>query len=135
MPVEVEHVSGESIIVATAKKPFLSERDVPMMFKEFVPLRMTIKGNAVLIVDLSATMDTPDAFSQMVVGLAEAATGIKAHKASGVASPPILILIGSGLVADIAAQAIAQDQYGGVKAHLCASRDEALALARTKLSA
>lgn len=135
MPIEIEQLPGESIIFASVKEPFVPERDVPLMFKEFLPLRMTMQGNVALIVDLAAITNAPDAFSRLVMVLAEAGHGIKVHKASGVASPPILIFVGTGPVADIAAQAIDQDQYGGVKADLCASRDEAVALARTKVSA
>ncbi|MBN2304365.1 MAG: hypothetical protein JXQ72_07815, partial [Anaerolineae bacterium] len=74
------------------------------------------------------------AFSQLVVALSAASQGIKTHKETGTGGPPILIFIGTNPIVELASTAIEQDQYGGVGAHLCASHDEALALAREKLS-
>jgi hypothetical protein len=135
MPVKIEQLPGESIVHATVHEPFVPERDMPAMFAEIIPLRMTIQGDVALIIDFSATTNHPNSFSKMVFTLAEAAQGIKAGRAAGVSRPPILIFVGTGPIADIASQAIEQEQYGGVKGHLCASQDEALALARAKLSA
>jgi hypothetical protein len=70
----------------------------------------------------------------MVVALAEAGRGIKAGKAAGIGGPPMVIMVGAGLVADIAAQSLNQEQYGGSKADLCANYAEALVLARAKLA-
>lgn len=134
MPVIIERLPEEAIIRVTVTRPFEPQHDVPAMFAKFIPLRMAIQGPVVLIVDLSATSAGPDAFSQMVVALAEAGRGIKAGKQAGVGGPPMVIMVGAGVVADIAAQSLDQEQYGGTRADLCATYEEALALARTKLA-
>jgi hypothetical protein len=88
-----------------------------------------------LIINFNNTTNAPDAFSRVVFGLAEAAKGIRASKQAQLAGPPTLIFVGSGSLADLVAQAIEQEQYGGAKAYLCATQEEALALAREKLPA
>ncbi len=70
----------------------------------------------------------------MVIALAAASRGVRASQEAGVSGPPITIFVGSGPVAALASQAMEQEQYGGVKGHLCTSHEEALALAREKLS-
>lgn len=132
MPIIVEQLPGESIITATVSNPFEAREDVPAMFAEFTRLRLAIQGDVALIIDLSSAKA---AFSQTVVAMAEASSGIKAGRAAGIDRPPIIIFIGSGVLADLASKSMGQRQYGGVKGHLCASKDEALALAREVLAA
>lgn len=135
MPITIEQLPGESIISATVNEPFNPEQDISAMFAGFIQLRLKIQGDVALILDVRNTANRPDAFSQLVLSLAEAAQGIKASKASGVGGPPIVIFVGTDLMTALASQAIEQEQYGGVRGHLCTSKDEALALARAKLSA
>ncbi len=104
------------------------------MFAETTRLRLTIQGDVVLIIDVSQMADAPDSFSKMVFALAHASQGIRTNIAAGVGRPPILILVGSDPLTALASEAMAQDQYGGVRGHLCVTLDEALALAREKLS-
>lgn len=135
MPIQIEQLPGEAIIKATVSDSLTPENDIPAMFAEFIHLRMAIKGPVALILDFSNSGNNPNAFSQMVMGLAQAAQGIKASKASGMAQPPIIIFVGSDSITDLAANAISQEQYGGVPAELCPTLPDALALARAKLSA
>lgn len=135
MPIKVERFSGESIIIATVAAPFNPEADIPVMFGKFIPMRLAIQGSVVFIIDFSATMDQPEAFGTMVQALAGAARGVQVSKAVGVSGPPITIFVGSGAVAEIASQAMEQEQYGGVKGRLCVSLEDALTLARTLLAA
>jgi hypothetical protein len=134
MPIEIYRFPGEAIVSATAKAPLDPEHDVPAMFAEFIPLRLTIPGKIALIIDFGSTLDSPDAFSNMVMALSEASRGIRAGKQAGVSGPPITIFVGSGPVAAIASQAVGQDQYGGVRAELRSTMEEALALARARLA-
>ena len=134
MPVQIEQLPGESIINATVNEPFDPERDMPAMFAEFIQLRLAIQGDVALILDVSDTTNHPDSFSRMVLALSKAAQGIRTGRAAGVDRPPILIFVGTGLIATLASQAMGQEQYGGVAGHLCTSHEEALALAREKLS-
>jgi hypothetical protein len=134
MPIKVERFSGESILCATVNEPFDPEREVPAMFAELIRLRLAIQGHVVYILDLGDTINTPDAFGKMVLALAEASRGIKAGREAGFAGPPTTIFVGSGPVADLISQSIEQEQYGGVRAQLCTSQAEALALARARLS-
>jgi hypothetical protein len=131
MPIKVEQLPDESIITATVSQPFDPRQDVPAMFAEFTRLRLAIQGEVALILDLR---DGKAAFSQTVIALAEASSGIKAGRAAGIDRPPIIIFVGTGVLADLASKAMGQRQYGGVKGHLCATKDEALALARQMLS-
>ena len=133
MSVTVEQLPGESIINAIISEPFDPEQDIPAMFAQFIPLRTAIQGDVALILDVTNVISQPNAFTEMVFALANAAKGIKASKAAGL-KPPITVFVGSGEMADLAAQAIEQEQYGGTKAHLCASQDDALALVREKLN-
>ncbi|MBN1311933.1 MAG: hypothetical protein JXB30_10980 [Anaerolineae bacterium] len=132
MPVEIEKLPDEPIIVATMKDPFDPGQDIPAMFAEFTRLRLEIENDVALIIDIRGNKA---AFSQVMVAMAKASRGIRDGKAAGVKSPPIIIFVGSGILADLAANAMAQKQYGGVKGHLCTSTDEALALAREILAA
>jgi len=104
------------------------------MFAKFIQLRLAIQGDVALIVDVSDTTDNPDSFSHMVFALAEAAQGIREGRAVGIKRPPFVVFVGAGPIATLVAQAMEQEQYGGVRGQLCESHDEALALAREKLS-
>ena len=73
MPIQLEQIPGESILIATTREPFDPENDVPAMFAEFIRARQTINGPIVLIVDFNSTTNAPDGFSRVVFGLAEAA--------------------------------------------------------------
>ena len=135
MSIQIEQIPGECIITAAVNEPFNPENDISTMFAQFIHIRQTIDGPTALIIDLNNTNNAPDAFSRVVLTLAEAARGIRASKQAQLAGPPILIFVGSGSLADLVTQAVEQEQYGGAKAHLCATQEEALALAREKLSA
>ncbi|MBN1200563.1 MAG: hypothetical protein JXJ20_01785 [Anaerolineae bacterium] len=134
MPIKMEQLPGESIINATINEPFDPDRDIPALFAEFIPLRLAIQGDVALILDFSSVVSKPNSFSPMVLSMAEASRGVRASKEAGVGRPPITIFVGSGPIANLAAQAMEQEQYGGTRGHLCATYDEALALARAKLS-
>ncbi|MBN1562361.1 MAG: hypothetical protein JXA10_00870 [Anaerolineae bacterium] len=133
MPIEIKHYPGEAILSVTITNPFEPEHEMPAMFGQFMQLRHTTKGVVALILDLSDTINKPDEFSNMVSALAQAGKNIKASKIAGL-EPPIIIIVGSGPMVDLASRAITQEQYGGAGTHLCSSRDEALALAREKLA-
>lgn len=132
MPIQVELLPGEPIITATVINPFDARQDIPGMFAEFTRLRLASKGDVAVIVDISGAKAP---FSQTVMALAEASSGIKAGRAAGIDRPPIMIFVGTGILADLASKAMGQRQYGGVKGHLCATKDEALSLARQILAA
>lgn len=130
MPAKVEQIPGEPIVVTTVTEPFDPRQDIATTFAEITQLRLAIQGDVVLILDLRGARTN---FSQMVAALAQAADGIRAGRAAGIDRPPITIFVGSGILADFASKAMGQRQYGGVKGHLCATQDEAIALAREVL--
>ncbi len=134
MPVKLERIPGESIIHATVDEPFDPEHDIRNMYNDYISLRMPIPGQVALIIDVGKTVQGPDSFSNMVIALAEISKGIRTSKSAGFTSPPIVILVGSGMIADLVAKAPEQEQYGGVRGLLCSSYEEALALAREKLA-
>ncbi len=131
MPIQVEQLPGEPIITATVINPFDARQDVPAMFAEFTRLRLALQGDVVLIIDLSGGRV---AFSQTVAAMTEASSGIKASRAAGVDRPPIVIFVGTSVLVDLASRAMGKRQYGGVKGHQCATKDEAIALGREILS-
>jgi hypothetical protein len=133
MPIKVERLLGESIILAVITLPFNPEHDIPTMFGQFISLRMTIQDRVALILDFTSTIANPEAFGIMVQALAQASRGIRASREAGVGGPPITIFVGSGPIAAIASEALEQEQYGGVRGQLCVSRDDALTLARSLL--
>ncbi len=130
MPVRVEQLPGEPIIVATIMNPFVPEEDMPAMYSQFISLRRNIPGYAALIIDVRETMNDPAGFSQMMLAMAEASRGIKAGQAAGLSGPPRLIMVGEGPMAGIAAEGMAQEQYGGVKGEVCPTLEEAIERAR-----
>lgn len=130
MPIKVKQLPEEPIIVAAITEPLNLAHDMPAMFAEFIRLRLAIQGPVALIMDIS---QVPDSFSEMAAALAEAGKGIRADKAAGVGQPPLLIFVGSGSITAIASEAMGQEQYGGVRGHLCASIEEALAFAEARL--
>lgn len=132
MPIKIEKLPDEPIITATVTDPFDARQDVPGMFAEFTRLRLAAKGDVAVILDIS---NARAPFSQTVIALAEASSGIKAGRAAGIDRPPIMIFVGTGVLAELASKAMGQRQYGGVKGHLCATKDEALSLARQILAA
>ena len=134
MPIAIERLPGESIICATTSEPFAPTRDVPAMFAEITRIRLELQGDVALIVDLRETVKDSIAFAKLVAALAEAGRGIRAGRAAGIVRPPITIFVGSGPLVALAAQSIEQKQYRGVRALICNSPEEALALAREKLA-
>lgn len=134
MTIKVERLPGESIIYISVHEPMDPRRDMAALFPQIVALRQTMPPQVVMVIDLGGSLHTPDAFSQMVLALAEASHGVRASRASGLPSAPTTIFVGSGIVAEVAAQSMAQEQYGGVGGSLCATLDEAYALARAKLA-
>lgn len=131
MPVTVEKVQDDPIIIATTLSPFAPSADMPAMFGEITRHRMSINGPSALIIDCSNTMDS---FNVMMTAMAEASQAIKKSRES-VGQAPILIFVGTGLLAEIAAKSMGQSQYGGVSGELRPTREEAIAIAREKLTA
>jgi hypothetical protein len=134
MSVTVEQLPGELIFVAKFGVPFDSQLDIKGMFNAFLPMRVGIKGPLVLILDLSIAANNPYAFSQMVIGMGEAAAQIQINRTDQTMTPPQVIFIGTDKTVKLAADAMAQSQYGGAKVRTCTQLDEAVALARTLLS-
>jgi hypothetical protein len=106
---------------------------MPAMFAEFISLRQAIQGDVAMVLDVMDVTNNPASFSKMVMALGEAAQGIKAGKAAGLA-PPITFFVGTDPITALASEAIEQKQYGGARGQLCATVDEALAQARAKLA-
>ncbi|MBN1427009.1 MAG: hypothetical protein JXB07_01410 [Anaerolineae bacterium] len=130
MPIKVEQLPGESIIIATVSELSDSQQDVPAMFADITQLRLKIRGTVVLILDFS---DAKVSFNQIAVGLGEAFKGIKAGKADGIERPPIVILVGSGVTTKVTSKVMTQ-MPEFANGHMCTSKDEALVLARKLLS-
>jgi hypothetical protein len=135
MPIQLEQVPGENILIAINLEPFDPQNDMPSMFAQFMRSRQTMIGPVALIVDFNNTNTVPTGFTRVVLSLGEVAKGIRANKQAQLAGPPILIFVGSGSFADLVTGVVEHEHYGGAKAQLCATKEEAIALAREKLAA
>lgn len=127
MPVKVECLSPEPIIQATFYPPFDLDSDTPILLAGVKQCRERLAQSCVVILDVSAIQVN---FSEIVFALSAGARQIHEMRANHAILPTQYIFVGSGDIVGIAAQAMGQDQYGGIGGQMCASMDEALAYAR-----
>ncbi|MBN2548649.1 MAG: hypothetical protein JXB15_05810 [Anaerolineales bacterium] len=130
MTVLVEKLPDEPIIVADLIEPMDYYKDIPEMFARIVELRDTIVGCSkyYAIIDMSGIKAD---FSEIVFSLSEAR---KASKRRLVEFPVSVHLVGTGDLFEMVANAAAQVQYGGYKAPLYKTRQEALDAIHTDLA-
>lgn len=76
MCIELEHLPGEPILIATFSTMDGVENHLPTMFNELIQMRRT-NSTVSLILDFTNATNYPDAFSDMVIGLAQAGVGIR----------------------------------------------------------
>ncbi len=127
MPVNVETLSPEPIVRATFYPPFDLQADIPVLLADVKQCRERLAQPCVVILDVTAVQVD---FTEIVFALADAARQIREMRAAHAVLPAQYVFVGSGEIVEIAAQAMGQDQYGGIGGQMCASMDEALAYAR-----
>jgi hypothetical protein len=131
MSLEVELLAGEPILIVTFEEPFSVQDDVPIMLAEIKRSREQEPRQMVVVIDMSRVeLDFPD----LVYGLGVSAQQIRKEKAAGARMPAKYVFVGSDALVQLAASAMAQDQYGGIGAQLFSSRDEAIAFSRSLIA-
>lgn len=127
MPVTNQKLVDEPVIVSTYENPFDPRNDIPRAHQEIAGLMQAIEGNVYVIVDV--TNLTGD-FNVLVEALALSARG----KDGSTADPRRkTVIVGSGALLQLGANAMQQEQYGSINTPLFGSYDEALAHVRAQL--
>jgi hypothetical protein len=131
MPIVVERLPGEPIIVATFAEPMNYNVEVPAMFARILELRDTIEGSPkyYVVIDISAVKP---GFSDIMMSLGEVRKASAKRRAELPISPH---LAGTGDFFSMLSKAMNQAQYGGYTAPLHTSAAEALSVIRAEIGA
>jgi hypothetical protein len=127
MPYTVQRLPSEPIIVVSWSNPTDSAKDSLKMSAEVDALIAPDENHIYCVQDFrNLKVD----FSSMVTGMAT-----QREKRPGAAGDPRLrtIMVGSGLLWELASKGAKQLQYGGLDIPLFSSVDDAVAYARTKV--
>lgn len=127
MSVTVSMLPSEPILVAVITAPFVPEDDMPVMLRDIKTLREQVTQQVVIIIDMSAVNIN---FTTLADALAMARDQIRKEREAGATLPGRYLFVGSDDLVSIAADAMTQEQYGGIGGMLFASYDDALAHAR-----
>lgn len=130
MPINVEKQPDTPVIIATMNEPMDFYKEIPEMFARILELRDSIQDHPMYytIVDLT---DIKADFSEIVFALSEAR---KASQKRRPGFPNSVHLVGSGRLFEMAANALAQAQYGEYSAPLHSTMEEALAAVQADIS-
>ncbi len=131
MPIPVEMLADEPILLATFNEPFVPEVDMPPMLADIKRLRELAQQQVSIILDVSA-VDID--FTKLVMALAQAGEQIRAQQRVGAALPDEYVFVGSSALIQLAAEAMGQDQYGGIGGAMFASLEDALSYVRTRIT-
>ncbi len=126
MPVTIEKLPDQPVIVITVTEPFDHFKELPAGFRKFQELAASVQGTIYRIIDVTGWR-VP--FNAVVDGLAADTRG-------GAATDPRVrtVLVGSGEMVELGVKAVKQRQYGGREMALFASMDEALAYVNAELA-
>jgi len=131
MPIHVEKLADEPIIMATYENPIDYYTEMATMFARILALRETITDSPKYYVIIDMT-DIHPGFSEIVHSLGEASKASKQRRAD---LPISLHLVGTGSLFEMIANALGQRQYGGYTAPLHTTLTEALAAIRAEIAA
>ena len=124
----VEKLPGEPIAIITHRNPYVPERDIPHAEQELEKYLNETQGPLHVITDFSQVNTS---FSLLVISMSEA---ISRQGLASISSNRIkLVLVGSHRLIELGAQALQQDQYGGLDVPFFANMDEALAYCRSTI--
>jgi len=129
MTIIVEKYSDEPIIVATMTEPMDFYQEMPAMFAHILELRDTIQNQPKYYTIIIMT-GIKAGFSEIVFSLGEAR---KTSQKRRLELPIELHLVGAGEIFEMAANALAQIQYGGYAAPLHSNVEEALVAIRADM--
>jgi hypothetical protein len=128
MPAIVVKLPDEPIIVLTATDPFAPQEDLLPAYEEVAEMIEDMPGSIYCLYDLSSVYL---GFGDLIVVLGTAIRG-----APGSASDPRVrgVIVGHDELAQLAADASRQEQYGNLDLPLFALMEEAVAYARAELA-
>lgn len=136
MPVKYEKLPDEPITIITVTGKVDEGMLLPGpddMDHEILEIVEETPGKDYLIIDISAVKM---AFSELIMVLADARSEVKEMGGKAFIDENMMYLfVGSGDMADLAVEALKQDQYGNIEALLFPTVDEALAYARQQIAA
>ena len=130
MPITVEPIPNEAILLATFTEPFSPNPHIREMFLAVAELRDELPGSAFcILVDVRAVKT---GFGDMVMTLGEVRQAIKTAPESD--RDVVLAMIGSGGLIELAANAMKQAQYGNWTMPLFSSLEDAIAYAKSRVA-
>jgi hypothetical protein len=133
MTIHVSRLPDEAIIVATFEPPLNLHEEIPWMFQKFLELRDTIENSRIyyVVIDTATSRGAKYNFGEVVFILGEARTASRQKRPDMEAR---LMLVGGGVLIDMAAKAMAQLQYGSYAMRMYATVEDALSTARAELA-
>jgi hypothetical protein len=131
MPITISQLTGQPIVLATLEQPMELRQEVPAMFQDLIALTQSLDGYPWLYIVVDATKAGAFSFGDIVYILSESRVTIP-HRRADMAVR--LMLIGSGMLLDLAAKAMSQLQYGGYQMRLFPTLDQALETAQDELA-
>lgn len=126
MPVAVEQIPNQPIIVVTVTEPFDPFKEMPVSTRQFQELTASIQGTIYRIVNVTRLKML---FNDLVNVLAADTRG-------GAGADPRVrtVIVGSGEMVELGVKAMKQQQYGAKETPMFASMDEALAYVNAELA-
>ena len=126
MPVAVEQLPNQPIVIVTVNTPFDPLKEMPVSTRQFNELIASIQGTIYRIIDVTR-WSVP--FNDLVNVLASDTRG-------GVGADPRVhtVIVGSGEMVALGVKAMKQQQYGARETPMFASLDEALAFVNAELA-
>ncbi len=133
MTIQVSQLPDEAIITAIFEPPMNLHEEIPWMFQRFIELRDTLENSSVyyVVLDTATSRGTRYSFGDVVFILGEARIASRQKRPDMEAR---LMLVGGGMLLDMAAKAMAQLQYGSYAMRLYATVEEALSTARAEIA-
>jgi hypothetical protein len=131
MPIVVERLPHEPIILATFSEPVDYNAEVPAMFAQILELRDTIVGSPKYYVLIDISRVKPN-FSEVTFALGEVRKASMKRRAD---LPISLHLAGEGGLFNLLAKSMSQMQYGSYVAPLHPNVPEALGIIRSQIEA
>jgi hypothetical protein len=130
MTITVNKQSDGPIVVASCREPVNWQQESVKMLEQIVELRDSIDGypRYYVVIDLS---EIKIGFADIVMALAALRRANEKRRRD---MPASVLIIGSGQLAQIASQAVNQQQYGEYRVQMHTSLDKALDTIRAEIA-
>ncbi len=126
MPVAVEQIPNQPIIVVTVTEPFDPLKEMPVSNRQFSEIAATIQGTLYRIVEIT----------RLKIGFNDLVNVLAVDTRSGPGADPRVrtVIVGSGEMVELGVKAMKQRQYGAKETPMFASLDEALTYVNAELA-